>query len=114
MELMLVIVIGILYSAGFYLLLRRSFIKIIVGLILLGNAVNLLIFTAGRVTSGNPAFTGPGGFVSGDIADPLPQALVLTAIVIGFGIQAFVIVLFRRVWEAGKEADPDKLKASED
>ncbi len=56
MELILVIIIGILYSAGLYMIMRRSFVKVIIGLIFLGHAANLLIFTVGRITKGAPSF----------------------------------------------------------
>lgn len=109
MELILVILIGVLYTAGFYMIIRRSFVKVIIGLILLGHAVNLLIFTVGRVSKGIPAFVENSG-ITEPFADPLPQALILTAIVIGFGLQAFAIVLFKRAYQTVGTDDLDDMK----
>jgi len=98
MELLLAVVIGILYAAGIYMILRRSIIKLILGLSLLGHAANLLIFTIGRLVRSYPPLIEEGHKVLHQpYADPLPQALILTAIVIGFGVQAFAIVLVKRV-----------------
>jgi multicomponent Na+:H+ antiporter subunit C len=113
MELILIIAIGILYSTGLYMIMRRSFVKVIIGLIFLGHAANLLIFTVGRITKGVPAFINADGTTPANIADPLPQALILTAIVIGFGVQAFAIVLFKRVYQTAGTDDLDKLKSTD-
>ena len=109
MNLMFAIMIGVLYSAGFYMVLRRSFVKVLIGLILLGHAANLLIFTVGRLTKGNPVFVAANTDTS-SLADPLPQALILTAIVIGFGIQAFALVLFKRAYKTAKTDDLDEMR----
>ena len=75
--------IGVLYTAGLYLVMRRSMVKLVLGLALLAHAANLLIFTLGRLTRGGTPVVPPGkeGLVS-PFPDPVPQALVLTAIVI--------------------------------
>ncbi|MBE0637973.1 MAG: Na+/H+ antiporter subunit C [Bacteroidales bacterium] len=110
MELIFSIVIGIMYAAGVYLLLRRSIVKLILGIIFLGNATNLLILLAGGLTSGAPAFIEKGsGMVSGRVADPLPQALILTAIVIGFGITAFALALMYRFYQISGTDDIDQV-----
>jgi multicomponent Na+:H+ antiporter subunit C len=98
MELLLAILTGILYASGIYMMLRRSMVKLLLGLILLGNGANLLIFLLGRITKGKPPVI-PGEFkyFDGIYADPIPQALILTAIVISFGLQAFAIILLKRV-----------------
>ena len=114
MELILVILIGVLYTAGFYMIIRRSFVKVIIGLILLGHAVNLLIFTVGRVSKGLPAFVEKSGIINEPFADPLPQALILTAIVIGFGLQAFAIVLFKRAYQSVGTDDLDDMKETDE
>ena len=108
-------VVGGLYAAGIYLMLRRSIIKLLIGLALISNAANLLIFTAAGFVRGKPPL------VSGDatqpdapFADPLPQALILTAIVIGFGVLAFAIVLVHRVHQSLNVHDLDQLKGSEE
>lgn len=115
MELLLVILIGTLYSAGLYLLLRRSLVKIIIGLILLGNGANLLIFLLGRIVKGHPPVIGEEAVqLEGLYADPLPQALILTAIVISFGLQAFAIILIKRVYVVSKSDDLDDLSTEDE
>lgn len=109
MVVMLAILVGVLYAAGIYMLLRRSIVKILLGLLFLGHAANLLIFTVGKLTKGKPAFVQETGNQLEPFADPLPQALILTAIVIGFGVQAFAIVLFKRAYQTVESDDIDKL-----
>jgi multicomponent Na+:H+ antiporter subunit C len=89
------VIIGGLYAAGVYLLLDRSLTRVLLGFLLLGNATNVLILSAGGVAGLAPIL--PVDDV-GDINDPLPQALVLTAIVITFGISAFVLAMIYRSW----------------
>jgi len=98
MELLLALASAVLYAAGIYLMLRRRLVQLIIGLGLLSNGTNLLIFTAGGLTRGRPPVV-PDGAQSlvEPYADPVPQALVLTAIVIGFGLLAFSLVLAHRV-----------------
>ena len=110
MESVLAVVIGGLYAAGMYLMVRRSIVKMIFGLALLGNAANLLIFTVGRLTRGRPPHVPADGLLSSlPVADPVPQALILTAIVIGFGVQAFALVLIKRVYQTVGSDDQDKM-----
>ena len=98
MEALLAVASGVLYAAGIYLMLRRRLAQLIIGLGLLSNATNLLIFTAGGLTRGRPPVVAEGAAVlEQPYADPVPQALVLTAIVIGFGLLAFSLVLAHRV-----------------
>jgi multicomponent K+:H+ antiporter subunit C len=92
MEALIALVIGILVSCGVYLLLRARTFPVILGLTLLSYGVNLFIFAMGRLRSGAPAVIGQAE----SHADPLPQALVLTAIVIGFAMTAFLLVLALR------------------
>lgn len=114
MEIILALVIGGLFAGGVYMLLRRNLIKLIIGLILLGHGANLLIFTMGRLTRGQPPLVPSGASQPFEpFADPLPQALVLTAIVIGFGLQAFALVLVRRAYEALGTSDSDRLRTTE-
>lgn len=93
MEALIAIVVGLLTSCGIYLLLRGRTFPVVLGITLLSYAVNLFLFVMGRLSIGVPAILEPNrtGY-----ADPLPQALVLTAIVIGFGMTAFVVVLALR------------------
>ncbi len=114
MSTLLAFVVGVLYAAGIYLMLRRSIVKLVLGLALLGHAANLLIFTSGRLTQGEPPLIPEGEKVlTQPYADPLPQALILTAIVIGFGVQAFAIVLLKRTYQAVKSDDMDKMNTTD-
>lgn len=94
MEIVLSLAIGTLSASGIWLLLRPRSFQVIVGLCLLSFAVNLFIFSMGRLTVGAPPIMPKGGFVDPSrFADPLPQALVLTAIVIGFATTALFLVV---------------------
>src|SRR5688572_4536558 len=98
MEVLLAIASGVLYAAGIYLMLRRRLAQLIIGLGLLSNGTNLLIFTAGTLTRAQPPVLAQGvERLVPPYADPVPQALVLTAIVIGFGLLAFSLVLAHTV-----------------
>ncbi len=115
MELLLIILIGILYGSGIYMLLRRSMVKLLIGVMLLGNGANILIFLLGRITKGKPPVIEEASKVFTDIyADPIPQALILTAIVISFGLQAFAIVLLKRVYVLVNSDDLDDLNTPEE
>ncbi|MGY0505603.1 Na+/H+ antiporter subunit C [Luteimonas sp. e5] len=97
MELAMAIAIGVLTGAGVYLMLRARTFDVILGLTLLSYATNLLIFSAGRLTPGKPPLLRDG--VAANLAnhtDPLPQALVLTAIVIAFAMTAVTVVVAMR------------------
>jgi multicomponent Na+:H+ antiporter subunit C len=110
MEVLLAIMTGVLYAAGTYLILRRSIVKLIIGIILLGNGVNLLIFLLGRLTKGSPPIIPEDFDYFQEIyADPVPQALILTSIVISFGLQAFAIILVKRAYKTLKTDDLDML-----
>ncbi len=114
MEMLLSLVIGGLYAAGFYLMLRRSLAKLIIGLSLLSNATNLLIFTAGGLTRAEPPLVPRGADrPTGPFADPLPQAMILTAIVIGFGVLAFALVLAYRAYQTTGSEDLDAMKETD-
>ena len=98
MEALLALASGALYAAGVYMMLRRRLAQLIIGLGLISNGTNLLIFTAGGLTRARPPVVPEGAVaLDGPYADPVPQALVLTAIVIGFGLTAFSLVLAHRV-----------------
>lgn len=111
MEFGFAIAIGGLYAAGFYMMLRRSVVKFILGLSLLGHGANLLIFSAAGLTRGAAPLT--AGAAGGTMADPVPQALILTAIVIGFGVTAFMLVLAGRVSLLSGADDVDALREAE-
>ena len=114
MEVMLAIAIGALYATALYLILRRSIVKLIIGLALLGHAANLLIFTSARLVRGRPALIEAGETaLEQPHADPLPQALILTAIVISFAIVAFTLVLVNRTYEEVGTDDLDRLNTTD-
>jgi multicomponent Na+:H+ antiporter subunit C len=95
------LIVAVLFGAGVYLLLQRTLSRIILGLALLGHSANLLLMVVGG-RAGRPPII--GGFAEGDtVADPLPQALALTAIVISFGITAFLLALAYRSWVINRD-----------
>ncbi|MCB1012201.1 MAG: NADH-quinone oxidoreductase subunit K [Microthrixaceae bacterium] len=87
------ILVAVLAGAGTYLVMHRTLTRIILGLAMLGNAVNLLILTSGGTPGEAPVIGRTGEFT-----DPVPQALVLTAIVIGFGVLSFLLSMAYRSW----------------
>lgn len=113
MEIVLALLVGILYTAGVYMLLRRSILKFIIGVIYLSNATNLLVFLSAGVVAGNPPFTGPAGPPPAPVADPLPQALVLTAIVIGLGMSVFILALKYKFFDTTGTDDLDQLQQTD-
>jgi multicomponent K+:H+ antiporter subunit C len=92
MEALFAITLGVLTASGVYLMLRARVFPVVLGLTLVSYAVNLFLFAMGRLGAGVPAIIGK----SAEYADPVPQALVLTAIVISFAMTAFVVVLSLR------------------
>lgn len=106
MELLLAIVAGVLYAAGLYLMLRRRLAQLIIGLSLLSNGSNILILSAAGVTRAKPPLV-TQGIPLEHYADPVPQSLILTAIVIGFGVLAFALVLAYRVRQSVGTDDID-------
>ncbi len=113
MEAILALVTGVLYTVSLYLMLRRSILKFIIGLIFMSNATNLLVFLSAGLVPGNPAFIGSEGTDDAVMADPLPQALVLTAIVIGLGITVFTLALKYKFFELTGTDDLDQLKKTD-
>ncbi len=120
MSVLLSIAIGVLFAAGVYMLLRRSFVKLIIGLGLIGHAANLLIITAAGVYypetrgRGLPPLIREGEttLVPGS-ADPIPPALILTAIVISFAIVSYAIVLIRRTYQEVGTDDLDAMTTTD-
>lgn len=94
MTLLLAVTIGVLYGVGTWLLLQRSLSRIVIGLAALGHGANLLLLSAGGRAGGVPM----AGADPATTADPLPQALALTAIVITFGVSGFLLALAYRSW----------------
>ena len=105
-NLSLALVIGVLYTVGTYLLLQRTLTRVVIGLGLLAHGANLLLLQAGGPSGDEPFAGKDGGGVAGVVggtADPLPQAMVLTAIVITFGVSAFLLALAYRSWTLSGE-----------
>lgn len=114
MDLLMALLTGLLYACGLYMMLRRSMVKLVVGISLLGQAANMLIFTLGGMENEQPPLILPTQDVlTGNFADPLPQALILTAIVIGFGVQAFAVVLVRQAFQTACTDDLDQLRTTD-
>ncbi|MEE4263184.1 MAG: Na+/H+ antiporter subunit C [Desulfobacteraceae bacterium] len=115
MQTMCAFLAGIMVAASIYLILDRNLIRFIFGLVLASNAVNLLIFTAGRLESRHPPLI-PDKMTMGQelFANALPQALILTAIVIGFALLSFVFILFYRAYQALGTVDTELMRVAED
>lgn len=114
MELITAVVCGAMLAASFYLLMRQNLLRFVIGLIILGNAVNLTLFTMGRLTRAEPPVIPKGAkMIEGAYANPLPQALILTAIVISFGLLAFALVLVYRNFSVNETIEADGIHASE-
>ena len=109
MELLLAIVAGVLYATGLYLMLRRRLAQLIIGLGLLSNGSNILILAAAGVTRAKPPLIADPQMTAEQFADPVPQSLILTAIVIGFGVLAFALVLAHRVNQSVGSDDIDTI-----
>lgn len=95
MEILIAFAIGLLTTCGLYLVLRQRTFPLIVGLSLLSYAVNLFLFASGRLAPGLPPIISKGAVA---YTDPLPQALVLTAIVISFGMTAVIVLMSLGAW----------------
>mgnify|MGYP001557276575 CR=1 FL=1 len=108
------IVVGALFAISVYLLLSGSLIRLLLGIFVLGNATHLLIFVAGRLTRDEPPLI-PDGLKVAEvaIANPLPQALILTAIVISFSLFSFLLVLAYRAYQSLETVDTDRMRDAE-
>jgi multicomponent Na+:H+ antiporter subunit C len=113
MEILLAVLVGVLYAAGVYMLLRRSIVKFIIGIIFMSNATNLLVFLSAGLVQGSPAFVNETTVDTSHMADPTPQALVLTAIVIGLGMVVFILALKYKYFEIAGTDDLDQLKQTD-
>ena len=100
-NLTLLTVMGALYACGIYLILERSLTRVLLGLMLLANATNLLILTTGGYAGLAPIFD--KDIPAGDYNDPLPQALILTSIVISFAVTAFMLGIIYRTWVLARQ-----------
>ncbi len=113
MEFVFAITIGVLYAAASYLFLRRSVVKLILGIAVLSQAANLLIFTAAGLKPGAVPIMDAESQTLLNAADPLPQALILTAIVISFGVLAFTLVMVQRADKCVGTDDLDSMKSTD-
>ncbi len=114
MEIALSILVGIVVTCGAYLMLSGNMVRFLFGLALLSNAANLVIFAAGRLTYGAPPLIAPGEAGPLEtVANALPQALILTAIVIGFGLLAFTLVLVHRANRSLGTVEGDAMRLAE-
>lgn len=114
MDLWLSILAGTLVAGGSYLMMSGAMLRFLLGLVLISNAVNLIIFVTGRMTyAGAPFISKAIGVLESDAANPVPQALILTAIVIGFGLFAFTLALALRAYTEMGTDDTDEMREAE-
>jgi multicomponent Na+:H+ antiporter subunit C len=113
-EFVLAAVLGLLFALGTFLVLRRDIVRVVWGVTIIAQAANLYLVTMGFGLTGDPGSDAPllTGGASAPFADPLVQALVLTAIVIGFGTTAFALVLTYRVYEENGTIDLEDLASN--
>ena len=111
MEIVMCFVIGFLFMAAVYLMLSKSLMRIIIGTGLLSHGAHLLILTMGGLEGSAPPVVSHGVT---DYADPLPQALILTAIVISFGVTAFFLVLAYRAYQELGTDNMNLMRGTED
>lgn len=114
METVLALLGGAIIAGSVYLMLDKNMIRFIFGLVLASNAVNLLIFAAGRPNASRPPLIPQGASVpTTAMANSLPQALILTAIVIGFALLVFVFILFFKAYDTLGTIETDALNDAE-
>ena len=114
MEPAFVFLVTAYFIVAIYLFLSKHIIRVLLGAAILGNAVNLLIFTAGRISREKPPIVPDDLMVPAvDVANPLPQALILTAIVISFSFFAFLLVLVYRAYQELETDDTDDMRVAE-
>lgn len=114
MDILIAMMVGVLVSASVYLMLARNLLRFLFGLLLISNAANLTIFASGRLTPEAPPLIPEGANAPvGEVANALPQALVLTAIVIGFGLFAFALTLVYRSYQKLGTLNSDEMRIAE-
>lgn len=111
MEIVMSFVIGFLFMAAVYLILSKSLLRIIIGTGVLSHGAHLLLLTMGGLGGASPPVVAEGVT---DYADPLPQALILTAIVISFGVTAFFLVLAYRSYQELETDNMNLMRGTED
>ena len=110
MEIIVSITVGVLVAIGIWMMLDRGLLRVVLGVIVLGNGVNLAVFASGRLDGRAAAFVSEAG-APALAANPLPQALVLTAIVIGFALFVFALAVLKRSWELHDNVETDRITA---
>jgi multicomponent Na+:H+ antiporter subunit C len=114
METVLAILTGAMVAGSIFLMLSKNLVRFIFGLVLASNAVNLLIFAAGRLETSRPPLIPQGAtHAAVAVANSLPQALILTAIVIGFALLAFIFILFFRTYQTLGTVDTEAMTDAE-
>jgi multicomponent Na+:H+ antiporter subunit C len=113
MTMLVALIVFVTVTAGLYLALSRDIFRCVIGQAILGAAANLVLYAAGRLGSTNPAVVPLGGEVLVDSANPLPQALVLTAIVIGFALVCYSLVLLLQLMRSARTDDALALRHAE-
>lgn len=111
MEILMSITAGVLFMVATYLMLSRSIFRVVMGIVIISHGAHLLLLTMAGLQRGLPPLLGEE---ASSYADPLPQALILTAIVISFGLTAFVLVLAYRTYDEHKTDDLDQLRGTSD
>lgn len=110
METLVALVTGAMVAISVYLLLHRDLVRKLIGIVILSNSIHLLIFSVGRMTrAASPLIPDGEKYPLTGSANPLSQALILTAIVIGFGLLAFSLVLVYRLYESYETVDAEAL-----
>ena len=114
MEAVIAVLVGVLMASSVYLMLRGNLVRFVLGLALISHTANLLIFSSGGLQGRFPPLISPGELepVPG-AANALPQALMLTAIVISFSVFAFLLVLAFRTYQRLETVDPDAMRSAE-
>lgn len=105
------ILAGFLFATGVYMLLQKQLLRIIIGTALLSHGAHLFILTMGKLERGAPPILSKGVY---DYTDPLPQALILTSIVISFGVTSFLLVLAYRAYRTNHTDNMEKLRGTND
>jgi multicomponent Na+:H+ antiporter subunit C len=114
MEAALSALVALFFGVSIYLMLSKHVIRVMLGIAIFSNAVNMTIFTAGRITREVPPIIPPGETMAdAAAANPLPQALVLTAIVIAFSLFAFMLVLAYRAYQELGTDNTDEMRVAE-
>ncbi|MCD6028074.1 MAG: Multisubunit Na+/H+ antiporter MnhC subunit [Thermomicrobiales bacterium] len=111
MTLVISLAVAVLIGTGSYLLLKHDLVRVVIGILLISNGANLFIMSSGLSRGAAPVYPLPA---DGEIADPLVQAMTLTAIVITFGVAALLLSLIYRVYVAHATLDTDTLAEAEE